>query len=75
MKTRMMIFTTTTKDNEDGIWVNINDLEEPWYPLKEYKPKYTIPIDIIIEDSSTVCQLKKIKIIKKYIYIHICIYI
>ncbi|PWA89064.1 phosphoenolpyruvate carboxylase 2 [Artemisia annua] len=44
---------TMTEDNEDGIWVNINDLEEPWYPLKEYKPKYTIPDDIIIEDSST----------------------
>lgn len=47
--------TATTEDNEDGIWVNINDLEEPWYPLKEFKPKYTIPDDIIIEDSSTGC--------------------
>ena len=31
--------TATTEDNEDGIWVNINDLEEPWYPLKEYNPR------------------------------------
>ncbi|PWA50465.1 dnaJ subfamily C GRV2 [Artemisia annua] len=45
--------TATTEDNEVDIWVNINDLEEPWYPLKEYKPKYTIPDDIVIEDSST----------------------
>ncbi|PWA46954.1 hypothetical protein CTI12_AA504520 [Artemisia annua] len=33
---------TTIEDDYDGVWVNINDLEEPWYPLEEYKPKYPI---------------------------------
>ena len=43
----------TSDCEEDGVWININDLPEPFYPLKEYKPRYVIPDDDIIEDSPT----------------------
>jgi hypothetical protein len=43
---------------KDDIWVNINDLDEPWYPLDTYKPKYTIIDEDINEDSSTGWLLK-----------------
>lgn len=44
---------------EDVVWVNINDLPEPFYPLKEYKPRYVIPDDDIIEHSPTGCLIIK----------------
>ena len=31
----------------------MNDLDEPFYDLKEYKPKYIIPDEDITENSST----------------------
>ena len=40
-----------SEDDNDGVWVNVNDLPEPFYPLKEYKPRFTLPD--IIEDSPT----------------------
>lgn len=64
-KNYMLIDDDTTDESdanksssEDGVWVNINDLDEPFYPLKEYKPRYTIPDELIIEASSTGCLLK-----------------
>lgn len=38
---------------KDGVWININDLPEQFYDLKEYNPRYVIPDDDIIEDSPT----------------------
>ena len=40
-----------SEDEYEGVWVNVNDLPEPFYPLKEYKPRYVIPDDDIIEES------------------------
>ena len=40
---------------KDGVWINVNDMDEPFYDLKEYKPKYIIPDIDITEDSSTGC--------------------
>lgn len=51
-------FDKNTSKSEDGVWININDFDEPFYPIKDYKPKYTIPDELIIEDSSTGCSLK-----------------
>lgn len=51
-------FEKNKADSEDGVWVNIDDLPDPIYPLKEYKPRYTIPDELIIEDSSTGCCLE-----------------
>ena len=61
-----MLFDEDTDDEDfrnneipkDGVWINLNDLDEPFYDLKEYKPKYIIPDDDIIEDSSTGFFLK-----------------
>ena len=46
-------YKNTSEDEYDGVWININDLPEPFYPLKEYKPRYIIPDEDIIEDSPT----------------------
>ena len=46
-------YKNTSEDEYDGVWININDLPEPFYPLKEYKPSYIIPDEDIIEDSPT----------------------
>ena len=58
-------YKVTSEDEYDGVWININDLPEPFYPLKEYKPRYIIPDEDIIEDSPTGCLII-------HYYKHIC---
>ena len=58
-----------SEDDYDGVWVNVNDLPEPFYPLKEYKPNCILPN--IIEDSPTGCFYNICKIQFIYVPIHI----
>jgi len=70
-----MIYDEDTDDEHDnnnnvsetGMCVNINALKEPSYPTRDCKPKYTIPDEFVVEDSSTGCLLKN-----KFIIICVC---
>ena len=60
-KQKYMLIDEDTDDDDfrknaspkDGVWINVNDLPEPFYELKEYKPIFKIPDEDINEDSST----------------------
>ena len=52
-------FKITSDDDYDGVWINVNDLPIPFYPLKEYEPKFTITDEDIIEDSPTGTSTKR----------------
>ena len=60
-KQKYMLIDEDTDDDDfrknaspkDGVWINVNDLPEPFYELKEYKPRFIIPDEDINEDSST----------------------